>query len=1418
MLTSRGMFYFQDDRQDAFGGDSLTQTIGLTICALEHECGGMAAVSLFIRCIASQLLEDRESFPGLAECLQQQLSDHLPAILNEGASRGFKDIFLRAAAELPQATQRWQFPGETLDGNPGRPEHFELSLLGGLIIWIMEMSPHPYYTRSSLAARNAAYLKVIGYPIGPICVWDGKGLPPEPRPRGVVLVVGGSFDTDMARTPSVRVPIIDADAMLKFYYREETIGSMLLNALGVKMPLLPESLQEMFMKVQICIKDTISLSWNTRARDLKRYRPDGDIADRDCMTLYSVCEAKRSNRKSSALASRLASVYFPTSAELFAPCYYWVATEHMLVSVQEEKLSELDLVPSVDLAWFRVTTAMIVYCVAGSLAQKGFECLPHAVRMSLRSADWLESVTARIDRTIRNGMPFYDAAILVGIIHAAASTELLELETAQRSMVLGVRNGCNAVIPALLSSMTPTADGVGIACFAKFIGNLSVYPDGSIRGDDATSTDWSPPETRPPDTSWQTVRKPMHGSPDIPLYLGIERAHQGNAPSTILCARIKGSVTGTVSIRRTMCNIVRSLKASADCRGCHESKGVINVSSSQWIVLGQERWERLSSPLTKEHHLFMPALGDSSWALFIAGSALDWQVVISSPSIEEGAVIPEESSESHSGQKSTDIWLALSRNEPDSTNRSSVNVRSEIRLQDEKTKFGTIINGQRVASGAITLLDATSDLHTFQLGTTEHIFRIKWQPVVLTVSLGSKEIKAGKDPLASLRSRLAETDVKAVSSYIIDKTSHVVQSKRNTAKGLQALINGKYIVTENFVDAVVYATAPTDFDHDESLSPLEEDFNKHWPDAMQYVPPRGKEPNERPVAAFAPRPERANVFEGYSFVFCDKAQFESLQAPITNGGGKAFHFVLTSKQTSTEELVRYVKSLAGEKGLGELEDGSEGRGVVVVKFRGGKDDFDWAAQLGREASLALDLRFIEQNEFMDAILMNDASTLRRPLEVAEDDGDSNPPIHHEISNGTASAVQESQQEASQPEESQPLPAPPRRQRGLIKSRFKGFDEDDEDDDKPALASIPMEEPQRQLQPQSEPAQQPSTQPTNPRKRPASAASLDDDDFVDQLLPAAAAIKRRRLEEVEAARLRGEPSPPTSFTTNPNPAPPTATASKTSKPTPAIDIKKSLRERRAAADLAATAQQESLDHDLADGANVAAMRNLAVVEEFDVASQQNRNSRSHHSNNGSGNADANDRRWNPAWNGRKNFKKFRRQGEGGNMGPRRGIMQHVIVPLEEVKKRGAGVGEEYWLESSEKLKRKRKEKERERVSQSQVVVGGSSGSQGRGVGGRDGGSGGRDSRDGEMAAPRTVVKVDEEDEDDTMMMGDVPAEPTTTTRRTGGRSQASAPPTVTKSTTGSAKQNQTRQQQRLEVADDSESEDELKFRFGKRRRV
>lgn len=259
--------------------------------------------------------------------------------------------------------------------------------------------------------------------------------------------------------------------------------------------------------------------------------------------------------------------------------------------------------------------------------------------------------------------------------------------------------------------------------------------------------------------------------------------------------------------------------------------------------------------------------------------------------------------------------------------------------------------------------------------------------MVLTFSFSKKDTKDGKDPLVDIRGQLEQLDIKTIIPYIAGTTTHVVQNKRNTAKGLQALINAKYIVTNSFTDALVEATTPGNLNEDESMSLLEEGYDKYWPDALQFLPAKSKEPNERPAEFFAPNPERQNIFEGYSFVFCDQVQFETLLPPITNAGGKAFKFLLQLGKTTAEEIVRFVKEHAGEKGLGEFEDDSAGKGVVVVRFRGGNDEHQqWALNLGNQVALALGQRLIEQSEFMDAILTNDAKMLRRPLQVEDEQG------------------------------------------------------------------------------------------------------------------------------------------------------------------------------------------------------------------------------------------------------------------------------------------------------------------------------------------------------------------------------------------------------------------------------------------------
>ena len=256
-------------------------------------------------------------------------------------------------------------------------------------------------------------------------------------------------------------------------------------------------------------------------------------------------------------------------------------------------------------------------------------------------------------------------------------------------------------------------------------------------------------------------------------------------------------------------------------------------------------------------------------------------------------------------------------------------------------------------------------------------FRLTWVPIVLSFSFSTKETNAG--PYTNLYEILGSLDIKVLVEYERAHTTHIVAKKRNTTRGLQALINGKYIVhNPSFVDALVAAATPKEG----GTAPLEEDFEANFPDPIQHLPPKGEEPTERDVTTYEPSTLRQDMFDGYTFVFYERRQYDTLLAPITEGKGKALIKEAIPNETTVDGFVEFVKNVAGEKGLGEFDDGSEGKGVVVVRFNPVKGvGANWFADFGRKVQTRLDHRFVEQNEFLDAILGNDASVLRRPLEI-----------------------------------------------------------------------------------------------------------------------------------------------------------------------------------------------------------------------------------------------------------------------------------------------------------------------------------------------------------------------------------------------------------------------------------------------------
>ena len=219
-----------------------------------------------------------------------------------------------------------------------------------------------------------------------------------------------------------------------------------------------------------------------------------------------------------------------------------------------------------------------------------------------------------------------------------------------------------------------------------------------------------------------------------------------------------------------------------------------------------------------------------------------------------------------------------------------------------------------------------------------------------------------------------------------------------------------------------------------------------------------------------------------------------------------------------------------------------------------------------------------------------------------------------------------------------------------------------------------------------------------RKRSAPPEEEDDsaaeEEMHDRLLPAQRVMKRRKIEEEEEARRKGVPVP----TIEPGPAPETeAQKRKKQPPKKAVNLKDPIRDTRAAEESRRRRDEDEPQGEV-DSRNIEDMRNLAIVEEMPLVPRTNAPTRNR------GPAHASDR-WDERWNGRQNFKKFRRRGQGGPV--HRGV-NSIMIPLEEVRRKEFGIGEVYWQGASASNKEKKKqqqqkERDREVMEDSQPVV-------------------------------------------------------------------------------------------------------------------
>ncbi|KAF2723943.1 hypothetical protein K431DRAFT_219237 [Polychaeton citri CBS 116435] len=619
-----------------------------------------------------------------------------------------------------------------------------------------------------------------------------------------------------------------------------------------------------------------------------------------------------------------------------------------------------------------------------------------------------------------------------------------------------------------------------------------------------------------------------------------------------------------------------------------------------------------------------------------------------------------------------------------------LHARSEVKLIDN-SKVGTALNGDSFTKSTRIVGQAGTDF-TIKLGKNGPEFRLRWQTVALTFSTLPKGTKQKQETLKPYRDGLEPNDIKILTEYVTKHTTHVIAKKRNIPAVLQALTQAKSIVTEEYALALIEATRKrgTDVNGDVMPSLLEDDLDANWPDANEYIPQAGEEPVPRPKDFLKPDVARAEVFQKFVFMFQSQKQLDNLIGAITGGGGKAFCQEFEAGVTKVEDLAGYARSLAGYRrdDLFKLSQQQGPGGIVFVRRQDASEEYQ---DFNKRAQLEFGQRSIEQSELLDTILTLDTSALRRELEEEgpENDGQVDASAQSSTTSKTplrarrpSIAPQRPPIASNEPE--QPDEPPRRRQRRPItQSRFKGFDDFDPTQfTKPEPESLEFHErtgrfvhgaslasDEQGMEIGESTSAQEGTNP-NPRKRKTADEEYQEmeDAHLEGLLAGANRLKRQRTEALEDSLNNSERTSLASETLQPKEAGTTRSKRRNSGDD---RIAAEMKKRREQEDEGRRQEEEKLRQAM-EGVDISSLQDLAKVETMEVPTRAPNHHRQAHTE-----VSLDRDRWDPAWNGRKNFKKFQRQGERRDR-PR---LQRVIVTLEEVPRRAHGIEDEYWSSRS-----------------------------------------------------------------------------------------------------------------------------------------
>ncbi|KUJ18668.1 uncharacterized protein LY89DRAFT_780695 [Mollisia scopiformis] len=596
IITSEGTKTIEDlDKKSAFGGNPATQLIGLTICALSFELGEYRAIKAFMENLAPNILIDAEA--GASEALYSQLIDNFKKIVNEGAARGLERAFSNAirSHNLPSSLG----PCEGFDET-------DYMFVVGLLRWVIEGGQKSYLTRSAATARVAVGLKEIGYSIGPILVWNGKGEPPSSW-KGVTLVTGGSCKTDalLAENEEDMLMIIPPIQ----HYHFDTVGPMLFNLMRLPNGPGPELLQADFNNVRHYIQTNLHFTWELSQEINDNY-------------VRAVAHWKPTRGRPHTINLTLASICFGASATNFAGCYSDISNEQTLSIIKKHNNTN-QAASNPEVLRFRAITTAILISVAETLSGPLFGQLSHITSVDLRGFSGLDGLSRGLGTVLASGIPYWKAVAFVSVFHSCADTQLFCGDSYTDRGIVGFRERDYAVLPALLFNLSPTPDALGIYCVDEFY-SLPVQEDNTIRsheGDCWSPESWNRPEDENPgikSTYEAATGVPSTTEPDIPIYISIERDPTLPKPFICLAGRVDGKLIGATGITSILKTLALSFRIPETCpEGGHQVPHIVrHTKASQWSK------HRVRKPTDQvKFSNYIAVAGHPLWTVFLAGQA-----------------------------------------------------------------------------------------------------------------------------------------------------------------------------------------------------------------------------------------------------------------------------------------------------------------------------------------------------------------------------------------------------------------------------------------------------------------------------------------------------------------------------------------------------------------------------------------------------------------------------------------------------------------------------------------------------------------------------------------------------------------------------------------------------------------------------